>query len=220
MYELYNNYNENLNNIEWNIGIYLRLSREDEKDEFKKQSESIENQLTFLKVFVSSQGWKVKKVYKDDGYSGTNFDRPDFKKMILDIESKEINMVITKDLSRLGRDYIDTGYYIEKYFPSMNVRYIAVMDNVDTFDPNNTNNDITPFKSVFNDMYAKDTSRKVRTVLMSKAINGESIKSFQPYGYKKDQNNKNKILVDTNVSDIVVLIFNMYKSRKNKKANM
>lgn len=220
MYELYNNYNENVSNIEWNVGIYLRLSREDEKDGFKRESESIENQLTFLNAFVSSQGWKVKKVYKDDGYSGTNFDRPDFKQMISDIENKEINMVITKDLSRLGRDYIDTGYYIEKYFPSMNVRYIAVMDNVDTFDPNNTNNDITPFKSVFNDMYAKDTSRKVRTVLMSKAINGESIKSFQPYGYKKDPNNKNKILVDTNVSDIVVLIFNMYKSRKNKKANM
>lgn len=217
MYELYNNYNGNLSNTEWNIGIYLRLSREDEKDEFKKQSESIENQLTFLNAFISTQGWKVKKVYKDDGYSGTNFDRPDFKKMILDIENKEINMVITKDLSRLGRDYIDTGYYIEKYFPSMNVRYIAVMDNVDTFDPNNTNNDMTPFKSVFNDMYAKDTSRKVRTVLMSKAINGESIKSFQPYGYKKDPNNKNKILVDTNVSDIVVAIFEMYKSGKTKK---
>ena len=217
MYELYNNYNNGFNNIEWNIGIYLRLSREDEKDEFKKQSESIENQFTFLNAFVNSQGWKVKKVYKDDGYSGTNFDRPDFKKMILDIENKEINMVITKDLSRLGRDYIDTGYYIEKYFPSMNVRYIAVMDNVDTFDPNNTNNDITPFKSVFNDMYAKDTSRKVRTVLMSKAINGESIKSFQPYGYKKDPNNKNRILVDTNVSDIVVTIFEMYKSGKTKK---
>ena len=216
MYELYNNYN-NHDNIEWNIGVYLRLSKEDEKDELNKQSESIENQLTFLNDFVSSYGWKVKKIYKDDGYSGTNYNRPDFKKMICDIENKEINMVITKDLSRLGRDYIDTGYYIEKYFPSMNVRYIAVMDNVDTFDPNNTNNDITPFKSVFNDMYAKDTSRKVRTVLMSKAINGESIKSFQPYGYKKDPNNKNKILVDRNVSDIVVTIFEMYKSGRTKK---
>ena len=216
MYELYNNYN-NHDNIEWNIGVYLRLSKEDEKDELNKQSESIENQLTFLNDFVSSYGWKVKKIYKDDGYSGTNYNRPDFKKMICDIENKEINMVITKDLSRLGRDYIDTGYYIEKYFPSMNIRYIAVTDNVDTFDPNNTNNDITPFKSVFNDMYSKETSRKVRAVLMSKAINGESIKSFQPYGYKKDPNNKNKILIDTNVSDIVVNIFKMYRSGKTKK---
>lgn len=137
--------------------------------------------------------------------------------MISDIENKEINMVVTKDLSRLGRDYIDTGYYIEKYFPSMNVRYIAVTDNVDTFDPNNTNNDMTPFKSVFNDMFAKDTSRKVRTILRTKAMNGESVKAFQPYGYKKDPNNKNKVIVDRNVSDIVVKIFQMYREGNTKK---
>lgn len=222
MYELYNNYdngykkyyntNENLN-----IGIYCRLSREDEKEGFNKQSESIENQLKFLKGFVISQGWKIKKIYEDDGFSGTNFNRPGFQEMLTDIENKEINMVITKDLSRLGRDYIDTGYYIEKYFPSMKVRYIAVTDNVDTFDPNNTNNDITPFKSVFNDMYAKDTSRKVRTILRTKAMNGESVKAFQPYGYKKDPNNKNRVLVDNNVSDVVIKIFQMYKLGKTKK---
>lgn len=222
MYELYNNYN-NSNagysniNANWNVGIYCRLSREDEKEEFNKQSESIENQLKFLKGFVASREWKIKKVYKDDGFSGTNFDRPGFQEMIYDIENKEINMVVTKDLSRLGRDYIDTGYYIEKYFPSKSVRYIAVTDNVDTFDPNNTNNDMTPFKSVFNDMYAKDTSRKVRTILRTKAMNGESVKAFQPYGYRKDPNNKNKILVDKNVSDIVVKIFQMYKSGNTKK---
>ena len=218
MIELYNNYAENIaTNINWNIGVYLRLSREDEKEDCNKQSESIENQLKLLKNFVRTQGWKIKKKYKDDGYSGTNFDRPGFQEMISDIENKEINMVITKDLSRLGRDYIDTGYYIEKYFPSKGVRYIAITDNVDTFDSNNTNNDITPFKAVFNDMYARDTSKKVRTVLMTKAINGESIKSFQPYGYMKDPKNKNKVLVDRNVSDIVVKIFEMYKDGKTKK---
>ena len=222
MYELYNNYDNSYKNYSntnenFNIGIYCRLSIENEKEEFNKQSESIENQLKFLKGFVESRGWKIKKVYKDDGFSGTNFDRPAFQEMIADIENKEINTVITKDLSRLGRDYIDTGYYIEKYFPSMNVRYIAVTDNVDTFDPNNTNNDITPFKSVFNDMYAKDTSKKVRAILKTKALNGESIKAFQPYGYKKDPNNKNKVLVDNNVSDIVVKIFQMYKSGNTKK---
>lgn len=222
MYELYNNYNSNYvgysnTNINWNIGVYCRLSREDEKEDFNKQSESIENQLKFLKGYVNAQGWKIKKVYRDDGFTGTNFDRPGFQEMISDIENKEINMVITKDLSRLGRDYIDTGYYIEKYFPSKNIRYIAITDNVDTFDPNNTNNDMTPFKTVFNDMYAKDTSKKVRAILMTKALNGESIKSFQPYGYMKDPNNKNKILIDRNVSDIVVKIFQMYKSGKTKK---
>ena len=217
MYELYNNYIENsVVNINWNIGVYCRLSREDEKDDFNKQSESIENQLKFINGFTLSQGLKIKKVYKDDGFTGTNFDRPGFKKMISDIENKEINMVITKDLSRLGRDYIDTGYYIEKYFPSKNIRYIAITDNVDTFDPNNSNNDITPFKTVFNDMYAKDTSKKVRAILMTKALNGESIKAFQPYGYMKDPKNKNKIIIDKNVSEIVVKIFDMYKSGKNK----
>ena len=218
MVELYNNYNENIaTNTNWNIGVYLRLSREDEKDDYSKPSESIENQLKFLQKYVLTQGWKIKKVYKDDGFSGTNFDRPGFKKMISDIESKEINMVITKDLSRLGRDYIYTGYYIEKYFPSKNVRYIAITDNVDTFDLNNTNNDITPFKAVLNDMYAKDTSKKVRTILMTKAMNGESIKSFQPYGYMKDPKNKNKVLVDRSVSGIVVKIFEMYRAGKTKK---
>lgn len=223
MYELYNNYNNYLNNelhknVIWNVGIYTRLSREDEKEnKFDKQSESIENQIKFLEGYVKSQGWNLIRIYKDDGYSGTNFDRPDFKNMISDIENKVINMVITKDLSRLGRDYIDTGYYIEKYFPSKNIRYIAVTDNVDTFDLSNANNDMTPFKSVVNDMYAKDTSKKVRATLMTKALNGECIKSFQPYGYKKDPNNKNKIIVDTEVSDNVKKIFELYKSGKTKK---
>lgn len=214
----YNNYiNESYENMYWKIAIYLRLSREDEKADLNKQSESIENQLKFLENFVLSNGWEITKIYKDDGFSGTNFDRPGFQEMISDIEDGKINMVITKDLSRLGRDYIDTGYYIEKYFPSNNIRYIAVTDNVDTFNSNNSNNDMTPFKSVFNDMYAKDTSKKVRTMLMSKAMRGESIKSFQPYGYMKDPNNKNKILVDKNVSGIVVKIFQMYRFGKTKK---
>ena len=223
MYELYNNYNNYFmnntdKNIIWNVGIYTRLSREDEKEpQFNKQSESIENQIKFLNGYVKCQGWNIVKTYIDDGFSGTNFDRPDFKNMISDIENKVINMVITKDLSRLGRDYIDTGYYIEKYFPSKHIRYIAVNDNVDTFDANNSNNDMTPFKAVTNDMYAKDTSKKVRTALMTKAVNGESIKPFQPYGYKKDPNNKNRVIVDRVVSENVVRIFDMYKAGKTKK---
>ena len=133
-----------------------------------------------------------------------------------DIENEKINLVITKDLSRLGRDYIETGRYIEKIFPSKNIRYIAVNDNVDTFDKRNSNNDMTPFKAVINDMYAKDTSNKVRSSILTKAIGGECIKAFLPYGYKKDKKDKNKILVDENVAENVKLIFNLYKSGKSK----
>lgn len=147
---------------------------------------------------------------------GTNFDRPDFKRMLVDINEGKINLVITKDLSRLGRDYIETGMYVEKIFPSKNVRYIAVNDNVDTFDKRNSNNDMTPFKAVINDMYAKDTSNKVRSTLLTKSLAGECIKAFLPYGYKKDSLNKNKILVDENVAPNVQIIFDLYKSGYSK----
>lgn len=195
------------------VGIYTRLSREDEKD---KESESIDTQKKLLTNYIKSQGWTLFKIYVDDGFTGTNFNRPDFKNLINDIELGNVNLVITKDLSRLGRDYIETGYYLEKYFPVKNVRYIALNDGIDTFDNNNTNNDMTPFKSVFNDMYAKDISKKVRSSLITKASSGQNIKSFLPYGYKKDEKDKNIILVDYEVSPIVQKIFEMYYAGNNK----
>ena len=149
MYELKDNYFNAKNDKTWKVAIYVRLSREDEKDEnYKGQSESIENQINFLKRVVKCNHWTLIDVYKDDGYTGTNFQRPDFQRMIEDIENRKINLVVTKDLSRLGRDYIETGNYIEKYFPSKGIRYIAVNDNIDTYDRKNANNDMTPFKSV------------------------------------------------------------------------
>ena len=225
MNALYNNYqylNNNLINeeTEFNVAIYVRLSKEDDKqDKISKidDSESIENQIKFLTSFVKGQGWNIVGIYKDDGYTGTNFNRPDFIRMKNDIELGKVNLVITKDLSRLGREYIETGFYIEKYFPQKNVRYIAINDGIDTFDPENNNNDITPFKAVMNDMYAKDISKKVKSTMIIKAIEGECIKSFLPYGYKKDDKDKNKIVIDTNVSDNVVKIFELYKSGKTKK---
>ena len=138
-----------------------------------------------------------------------------FKQMLADIENEKINTIITKDLSRLGRDYIDTGYYIEKYFPMRKVRYIAVNDGVDTIDEQNSNNEITPFKAVINDLYAKDISKKVKTALLTKAMNGESIKPFAPYGYKKD--GKNRIVIDENVAENVKKIYQMYLSGSSKK---
>lgn len=202
----------------WKVGIYARISREDEKSEkYKEQSESIENQINFLIPIIEKNGWELVEIYKDDGYTGTNFERPDFLRMLRDIELEKINLVITKDLSRLGRDYIEVGKFIERYFPVKNVRYIAVNDNVDTYDINNINNDITPFKAVFNDMYSKDISKKVRTSITTKAKRGECIKAFLPYGYKKSINDKNVILVDEEVADNIKLIFDLYKNGKSKK---
>lgn len=195
--------------------MYVRLSREDDKIGI---SESIENQIKFLKNYAQNQNMGIYKIYVDDGYTGTNFDRPGFKELILDIENKKIDTVITKDLSRLGRDYIDTGYYIEKYFPLKKVRYIAVNDGVDTIDETNSNNEITPFKAVINDMYAKDISKKVKSALITKAVNGENIKPFVPYGYKKHEDKR--IVIDEKVADNVRTIFKMYLARKKQKRNL
>ena len=144
------------NTILYKVAIYLRLSRDDET---VGDSESIINQREFLTKYVKQySNWELVDIYVDDGYTGTNFNRPDFIRLKNDIESGKINLVITKDLSRLGRDYIETGFYLEKYFPKKRVRYIAVNDGIDTFEKNNGNNDMGAFKSVVNDMYAKDIS--------------------------------------------------------------
>lgn len=190
----------------FSVGIYLRLSKE---DEYSGQSESITNQRDFVTSYVLEQGWNIYDVYIDDGFSGLNFDRPSFKRMISDIENKKLNLVITKDLSRLGRDYIDTGYYLERYFPQKNVRYIALADGIDTFE-RNSSNDMSPFKSVINDMYAKDISNKIRAVMDTKRKNGQFIGSFAPYGYIKDPDNKNHFLVDSEASKVVKRIFDLY----------
>lgn len=194
----------------YNVGIYLRLSKE---DEISGQSQSICNQREFLTSYVLDQGWNIIDVYIDDGFSGLNFDRPAFKRMISDIENKKINLVITKDLSRLGRDYIDTGNYIERYFPRKNVRYIALNDGIDTF-ANSANNDISPFKSVINDMYAKDISKKVRAVFDTKRKNGQFIGAFAPYGYKKDPANKNNLVIDEEAACVVRRVFSSYLQGK------
>ena len=192
----------------YNAGIYVRLSRDDD-EKFNGKSESIQNQINYLTKYVVENQWNLINIYQDDGYSGTNFDRPGFKQLIRDIEDKKINLVVTKDLSRLGRDYIETGNYLEKYFPKQNVRYIAVNDGIDTFS-DSSNNDMSPFKSVINDMYAKDISKKVRSVIDNKRINGDFIGSFAPYGYIKDPHNKNKLIIDEDTSYIVRRIYEMY----------
>ncbi|MCL2399355.1 MAG: recombinase family protein [Defluviitaleaceae bacterium] len=190
----------------YNVALYLRLSRE---DELAGQSESIQNQRDFLTRHVLEKGWNICDVYIDDGFSGLNYDRPDFQRMLADIEQKKINLVITKDLSRLGRDYIDTGYYLERYFPTQKVRYIALNDNIDTMQDTG-NNDLSPFKAVINDMYAKDISKKIRTSFDVKRHKGEFIGAFAPYGYAKDPNDKNKLIIDDVASEVVKRIFSLY----------
>ena len=161
--------------------MYIRLSREDGD---KQESESIGNQRKILQRYVKENNLCLVKEYVDDGISGTTFDRPSFNELLQDIENKTINMVITKDLSRLGRDYIKTGFYLEDYFPKNNIRYVAITDGIDTY-IDSTNNDITPFKAIMNDMYAKDISKKIRSVLKEKQKQGEYMCSTPAYGYKR-----------------------------------
>ncbi len=190
------------------VGMYIRLSREDGEN---KESESIGNQRDILQRYVKENDLCFVKEYVDDGVSGTTFDRPGFNEMLQDIENKNINMVITKDLSRLGRDYIKTGFYIEDYFPKNNVRYVAITDGIDTYLESN-NNDITPFKAIMNDMYAKDISKKIRSVYKEKQKQGEYLCSTTAYGYKKHPSIKNKLVVDGKVKSVVEKIFDMYSN--------
>ena len=155
--------------ILYKVAIYLRLSRDDENI---GDSGSIINQREFLTKHVENQAnWELVNIYIDDGYTGTNFNRPSWLRLKRDIELGKVNLVITKDLSRLGRDYIETGYYLEKFFPTHRVRYIAVNDGIDTFSKN-SNNDMSPFMSVVNDMYAKDISKKIKLANEVKDIYG------------------------------------------------
>ena len=201
----------------YNVGIYIRLSREDE-DKRKLESESITNQRNLILNYINraDDNFKIYDEYVDDGVSGTTFERPNFQRLIKDIESGKINCVITKDYSRLGRDYIKSGEYLERYFPEHNVRYIAILDNIDTIS-DNAGNDIAPYRAILNDQYAKDISKKVRSSVYTKKSNGEFLGWKAVYGYKKDEKNKNKIVIDEDAAKVVRRIFEMaYKGKSCK----
>lgn len=189
----------------YHVALYIRLSKEDESE---GPSQSVTNQKSLLEEFVKQHRLSVYDTYIDDGWSGTSFDRPDFQRMIADIEAKKVNMVITKDLSRLGRDYIMTGHYMERYFPEKRVRYISLLDGIDT-GVESTANDITPFRAIMNDMYAKDISKKIRSVKRDKQRKGQFIGGKPMYGYKMHPTEKNKIVIDEEVAPIVRRIFAM-----------
>jgi DNA invertase Pin-like site-specific DNA recombinase len=181
--------------------IYCRLSRD---DGFEGESNSIGQQRDMLLKYCIDNGFTVYKIYVDDGYSGTTFERPSFKEMIADIEDGKVNIVIVKDLSRLGRNNAIVAHYTELYFPQNNVRFIAVNDAIDTF---YGENEIMGFKSILNEYYARDISKKVRSSKRTSAIKGDFIGSRAPYGYKKDPKNKNRLIPEEYTSDIVKRIF-------------
>lgn len=193
-------------------GGYLRLSKED--DDIAKsetlQSNSIENQKEYIEDYLQSKPEiRVVDFYIDDGYSGVNFDRPDFQRMLQDIKDKKINCVIVKDLSRLGRNYIEVGKYIERLFPFLGVRFIAINDNFDSADDAAlSNNIIVPLKNLINDAYCRDISIKIRSHLEVKRKRGEFIGAFPVYGYMRGED-KNKLIVDPCAAEIVKEIFAM-----------
>lgn len=186
--------------------LYCRLSKEDDnKDD---TSESIKNQETMLREYAQQENLNDFHVYVDDGISGTTSDREDFQRMLADIEAGKINMVVTKDMSRLSRDYIDAGHLLERYFPERGVRYISLLDGIDT-GTDSSNNDSAPFKALFNDWYAKDISRKISSVKHDKQDKGLFIGGKPAFGYMKHPTQKNIIIIDEPAAEIVRYIFKL-----------
>ena len=184
------------------VALYVRLSRDDENE---GDSNSIAHQIEILTRYAKEHGITNYKIYKDDGYSGTNFKRPGFQEMLADIEAGLVSMVIVKDMSRFGRNYLEVGLYTEIRFPEMGVRFVAVNDGVDS--DNQSDNDFTPFRNIMNEWYAKDTSKKLRAVLRNKGLSGKRIAVRAPYGYIRCADGS--LIIDEEAKPIVQLIFQL-----------
>ena len=188
----------------YNVGIYCRLSRDDERT---GESVSIENQKIMLSRYVQEQGWNLYAAYCDDGVSGTTFDRPMFNQMIADAKAGKINLILCKDLSRLGRDYIEAGRFTDIVFPSMGCRFIALNDGVDTIHKNNEM--LVILKNVMNDLYARDTSSKIRAVKQSTFKAGKYVGCYAPIGYLKSPEDKHVLVIDPVTAPVVTRIFDL-----------
>lgn len=190
----------------WNVGIYIRLSQEDGD---KEESNSVTNQRELINSYISEdKELNVYDYYIDDGWSGTNFDRPDFKRLIADVENNVINTIIVKDLSRFGRNYIEVGNYLEQIFPVNSIRFIAINDCIDSYkDPESINSIIVPFKNLMNDEYCRDISQKVKYALNTRKRNGEFMGSMIPYGYIRSSEDKHKLVIDDEAAKVVKKIF-------------
>lgn len=191
----------------YKTAVYARLSTED------LDEDTLDNQIYLLKSFVGEKTDMVLvDIYADNGFSGTNFERPEFTRLMNDVKTGKVNCIVVKDLSRLGRNYIETGNLIENVFPFLNVRFIAVTDNFDTNEGGGVENMVASFKNLVNDVYAKDISRKIITAFRTKQKNGEYIGLVAPYGYLKSAENKNKFVIDEKTAPAVKKIFELYAS--------
>ena len=192
----------------WNTALYCRLSREDGD---RPESDSIANQRDLLTGFVAEHPeLRAADVYIDDGFTGTNFDRPSFRRMIGDIEAGRVDCVLVKDLSRFGRDYIEAGRYLERWLPAHGVRFVALGDGIDS--ERGAYDMMLPLKNLFNAQYAKDISEKVKTAMHTKQARGEFIGAFACYGYRKDPENRNHLVVDPAAAPVVRRIFDLFDS--------
>ena len=190
----------------YNAGIYVRLSKDDER---AGESLSIENQKLILTKYVKEQGWNIIDIYVDDGYSGTSFDRPAVQKLLEDAKTGKINLIIVKDLSRFGRNYIQVGQYIDYIFPTYNIRFIALNDNVDTANKDTTAMDMMPIMNVFNEWHAANTSKKIKAVIEANCKAGKYRTTFAPYGYVKGDDENRLPVVDEPAASVVRRIFEM-----------
>lgn len=192
----------------YNVGIYCRLSNDDERD---GESVSIENQKLLLQNYVRQRGWNEVDVYIDDGYSGTNFNRPGVQRLIEDAKAKRINLILVKDLSRFGRNYIEFGQYTDYLFPSIGCRFIALNNGIDTMSDNGSA-DVMCFLNLFNEFYSRDTSKKVKAVKKVCAENGKFMGTYPAYGYKRDPEDRHHLLIDEETAPTVRRIFSMRAS--------
>ena len=189
-------------------GLYCRISQDDER---LGESVSIENQKLLLQKYVREQGWNEIEVYCDDGYSGTNFDRPAVKRMIEDAKAGRINVIVVKDLSRFGRNYIEIGQYTDYLFPTIGCRFIALNNGVDT-SKQTANNDMMGFLNLFNEFHSRDTSKKVRAVKRAYAEQGKFVACIPPLGYMRDPDDHNHLVIDEETAPLVRRIFDMRRS--------
>lgn len=202
----------------FHAAIYVRLSKEDGDvaDAGKKESNSISNQKSLIRDFLrDKEDIEIVSERVDDGYSGSNFERPQFKLMMEDIKRGIVDCVVVKDLSRFGREYIDSGKYIERLFPALGVRFIAVNDHIDSLE-DGRDDIVVPFKNLMNDAYCRDISIKIRSHLEVKRKNGDYIGAFTPYGYLKDEQDKNRLVPDTYAAGIVKEIFRINMCSRNR----